>query len=67
MGHEQRKERQTEVVNWRLRRWCHHEVLASMITVHSGEIGSGLLERDSLHLTSLGRKIFSDLLDQTLN
>ena len=71
-GYGLRRERRIHAVNQRLRRWCYQEGFG--LHVHSplfGERGSELLGRDGLHLSPLGRRLFSarlaDLLHRALN
>ena len=71
-GYGLRRERRIHTVNQRLQSWCHWEGFG--FHDHSpffGERGSELLGRDGLHLSPLGRRLFSarlaDLLHWALN
>ncbi|XP_059579167.1 uncharacterized protein LOC132248816 [Alligator mississippiensis] len=71
-GYGLRRDRRICVVNQRLRRWCRQEGFG--FHDHSplfGKRGSELLGRDGLHLSPLGRRLFSarlaDLLHRALN
>lgn len=71
-GYGLRRDRRIYVVNQRLQHWCRQEGFG--FHDHSplfGERGSELLGRDGLHLSPLGRRLFSarlaDLLHRALN